>query len=351
MTRDLSDWDPLPAEETGLHPGEAQKFLRAAEPRPVPQEDAFAVVRSTMPTATGTRRAANTQPSMRPTGIASPAASAPMLPSVPAIAAPQSARAASATATAPERAVAVSTKPVGPSHASPRRDAKPSISRELPGDVLSAMARPADAMRPMPAALMETVPVSARKPVANSIGQQAPKLADKQDATARLFALAPAESGLDPRAREPWYLAMPVVEQLRLSRAWQQDRDAASSVAAQQAPRGQRMLERFWVAYVVFFVAALPLMLTEGLMGFVRMAMAGCVTGLLWQIVPHTRRACAVSAVSAYAAVALVPRLGELSAAPFALLNALGGAALVYYLAGLGAAHEERVDALADHAD
>lgn len=349
MTRDLSDWDPLPAEETGLHPGEAQKFLRAAEPRPVPQEDAFAVVRNTMPSAT--KRVANAQPSMRPAGVASPAAAAPMIPSLPAIASPQAARIACATATAPDAAAAVSTKVVGPSHASPRRDAKPSIARDVHVDMLAAMARPADAMRPMPAALMETVPVSARKPVPNPVAQLAPKPADKQAATTRLFALAPAESGLDPRAREPWFLAMPVVEQLRLSRAWQHDRDAASSVAAQQAPRSQRMLERFWVAYVVFFVAALPLMLTEGLMGFVRMAMAGCVTGLLWQIVPHTRRACAISAVSAYAAVALVPRIGELSAAPFALLNALGGAALVYYLAGLGASHEDRADALADHAD
>mgnify|MGYP007038421185 CR=1 FL=1 len=65
-------------------------------------------------------------------------------------------------------------------------------------------------------------------------------------------------------------LAMPVVEQLRLSRAWQQDADAASQLAAESnGARGQRMLERFWVAYVVFFVAALPLMLTgTGLVGF-----------------------------------------------------------------------------------
>ena len=351
MTRDLSDWDPLPAEETGLHPGEAQKFLRAAEPRPAPPTDAFAVVRSTMP-ASG-KRGVNAQQGARPAASAPSALPVPVPPSLPVLAAPQLAR---AEAEAPSVAVAVVNAPMPPivSHvSSPRRESRPTASRSQQPDVLGAMARPSDAMRPMPAALMATTPVSARKPLPKPVEPQQQKAAEKAQPASRAFFLAPApaESGLDPRAREPWFLSMPVVEQLRLSRAWQQDRDAALLAAAQQAPRSQRMLERFWVAYVVFFVAALPLMLTEGLMGFVRMAMAGCVTGLLWQIVPHTRRACAVSAVSAYAAVAMLPRIGELSAAPFALLNSLGGAALVYYLAGLGAAHEDRADALADHTD
>jgi hypothetical protein len=77
-------------------------------------------------------------------------------------------------------------------------------------------------------------------------------------------------------------------------------------------------------------------------MGFVRMAMAGCVTGLLWQVVPHTRRACAASATFAYVAVCMLPRIGELIAMPFSLLTSLGGAALVWFLAALGATHEER---------
>ena len=351
MTRDLSDWDPLPAEETGLHPGEAQKFLRAAEPRPAPPEDAFAVVRSSMP-AFG-KRGVNAQQGARPAASAPSAVPAPVPPSLPVLAAPQLARLEAAAATT---AVAVVNAPMAPSASqvsSPRRESRPTASRSQQPDVLGAMARPGDAMRPMPAALMATTPVSARKPLTKQAEPQAQKPVEKAQPASRAFFLAPApaESGLDPRAREPWFLAMPVVEQLRLSRAWQQDRDAASLAAAQHAPRSQRMLERFWVAYVVFFVAALPLMLTEGLMGFVRMAMAGCVTGLLWQIVPHTRRACAISAVSAYAAVALLPRIGELSAAPFALLNSLGGAALVYYLAGLGAAHEERAEPHVDHVD
>jgi hypothetical protein len=38
----------------------------------------------------------------------------------------------------------------------------------------------------------------------------------------------------------------------------------------------------------------------------------------------------------------MLPRIGELIAMPFSLLTSLGGAALVWFLAALGAAHEER---------
>ena len=90
MTRDLSDWDPLPAEETGLHPGEAQKFLRAAEPRPAPPEDAFAVVRSSMPAFS--KRGANAPQPMRSAATAPSAVPVPVPPSLHVIAAPQRAR-------------------------------------------------------------------------------------------------------------------------------------------------------------------------------------------------------------------------------------------------------------------
>lgn len=334
MTRDASDWDPLPTEQTGLHPGEAQKFLGGPEPQAQSQVQAaaqqFVVVRSAAP------------------GAAFGGASHASKP-----------RAATAT---------------------PRALPKPSAGAPRPQeprlDMLSAMQRPQPA--PLPPALLgpqwtQAIGAPARASATPRVDKEAeivrdskpepqpePRLEAKaetkldakpnakepthQGTTSFSSAAAPAYAGMDPRQQQPWFLAMPVVEQMRLLRAWQQERDAACGMHTQGTARRDRLLERFWVAYVVFFVAALPLMLTEGLMGFVRMAMAGCVTGLLWQVVPHTRVACAWSAVGAYVAVAILPRIGELVEAPFSLLTSLGGAALVYWLAGLGAAHEPHVE-------
>jgi len=142
---------------------------------------------------------------------------------------------------------------------------------------------------------------------------------------------------IDPREQEPWFRALPAAEQLRLQRAWASEQLTSSATPER---RRQELLEWFWVAYVVFFVSALPLMLVEGLAGFVRMAMAGCVTGMAWQMVPRTRLWCVVSAVAVYFAIVVVPRIGELADSPFDLLVTLGGACIVGYLSSL-ALHEE----------
>jgi hypothetical protein len=62
MTRDASDWDPLPVEETGLHPGEAQAKLRKPEHAPIEASvQGFAVVRTSAPgSAVATTRSAPT---------------------------------------------------------------------------------------------------------------------------------------------------------------------------------------------------------------------------------------------------------------------------------------------------
>ncbi len=341
MTRDASDWDPLPVEETGLHPGEAQAKLRKPEHAPIEASvQGFAVVRTSAPgSAVATTRSA-------PTVRARTDQPIPSKPIVDAAAAPyqslaqadllmalQRSRSEMALTQVPAlpllREKPIEPKPVASSEGLLQHEAKPMPApRQVVGPKLANAAQPSSTAKQS----------NASQPLA--IAQ--PK-AMVQATLPFSFAPMPAAAGVDPRQQQPWFLAMPVVEQLRLLRAWQQDADAASQLAAESnGARGQRMLERFWVAYVVFFVAALPLMLTDGLMGFVRMAMAGCVTGLLWQVVPHTRRACAASATFAYAAVCMLPRIGELIAMPFSLLTSLGGAALVWFLAALGAAHEER---------
>ena len=243
--------------------------------------------------------------------------------------------------------------PAAPSHGMLQHEAKPvTAPRQVAGSTLAnatqqaSTARQLDSVKPTIAAKPGSTAKQVNTAQQASTAQPLAIAQSKAMAQAMLpfsFAPMPAAAGVDPRQQQPWFLSMPVVEQLRLVRAWQQDLDAASQLAAEASgARGQRMLERFWVAYVVFFVAALPLMLTDGLMGFVRMAMAGCVTGLLWQVVPHTRRTCSVSATSSYVAVCMLPRIGDLVAMPFSLLTALGGAVLVWFLAALGAAHEDR---------
>ena len=372
MTRDASDWDPLPVEETGLHPGEAQAKLRKPEHAPIEgSTQAFAVVRTSAPGAavTTTRSAPSVRSMMEPVRarVDSSTRAEPPVPSNAngnGVVAPSQSFAQADLLTALQRSrsempltqvpalpmlreKSAEPNPVAPSHGMLQHEAKPVIApRQVAGTRLANATQPASTAKQ----LDTTKPTIAAKP--GSTAQQAstaqPLAIAQQKAMAQAmlpfsFAPMPAAAGVDSRQQQPWFLSMPVVEQLRLVRAWQQDLDAASQLAAEaNGARGQRMLERFWVAYVVFFVAALPLMLTDGLMGFVRMAMAGCVTGLLWQVVPHTRRTCSVSATSAYVAVCMLPRIGELIAMPFSLLTSLGGAALVWFLAALGAAHEER---------
>ena len=390
MTRDASDWDPLPVEETGLHPGEAQAKLRKPEHAPLEAStQGYAVVRTSAPGAavTTTRSAPSVRATMEPvrSRMDSSTRAEPPIPSNAngnGVGAPSQSFAQADLLTALQRSrlempltqvpalpmlreKSAEPNPVAPSHGMLQHEAKPvTAPRQVAGSTLAnatqqaSTARQLDSAKPTiaakPGSTAKQVNTAQQASTAQQVNtaQQAstaqPLAIAQSKAMAQAmlpfsFAPMPAAAGVDPRQQQPWFLSMPVVEQLRLVRAWQQDLDAASQLAAEASgARGQRMLERFWVAYVVFFVAALPLMLTDGLMGFVRMAMAGCVTGLLWQVVPHTRRTCSVSATSSYVAVCMLPRIGDLVAMPFSLLTALGGAVLVWFLAALGAAHEDR---------
>ncbi len=312
MTRDTSDWDPLPTEQTGLHPGEAQKYLGGPPPPPPAQN--FVVARTGAPGSAF--------------GAVAPASKA---------------RPAAADSSAKQRsnAIAIAPRPQDKGPA-PAQDMLPALLRPQFTPMQSEMLRqPGQA--PRVASRESLAPRSA--PKAESRVESKVVVKEAVSPASPTNSVAPAAcGGIDARQQQPWFLAMPVVEQMRLLQVWQQERDQVVALSTARASRRDRLLERFWVAYVVFFIAALPLMLTEGMMGFVRMAMAGCVTGLLWQVVPHTRVACAWSAVFAYVAVAMLPRAGDLVAAPFSLLTSLGGAALVYWLAGLGAAHEQQPD-------
>jgi len=190
-----------------------------------------------------------------------------------------------------------------------------------------------------PATVLGTVPtaVEARPPASLAVIMEAP--ARPRPAIQRIAKPeGPVPGEKDPREDEPWFRALPAVEQRRLAQVWVSERQQAASATDN---RRRELLEWFWVAYVVFFVAALPLMLVEGLSGFVRMAMAGCVTGLVWQAVPRSRSWCVGSAVSVYLLITVVPRTAELLAAPFDAMVALAGAVLVGYLSSLGAMHEQ----------
>jgi hypothetical protein len=99
--------------------------------------------------------------------------------------------------------------------------------------------------------------------------------------------------------------------------------DPAAGTAAQpgaepDGPRaqGQRRAhtEAFWLAYVVFFFAGLPLLFAEGAGAFVGMTLAGCATGVVWQFTPRRRGAAATSAMAVYALVLIVPDAAALSA-------------------------------------
>lgn len=140
----------------------------------------------------------------------------------------------------------------------------------------------------------------------------------------------------DPREDQSWFRQLPADEQRRMREAWCAQQERRSHEPDQ---RRRELLERFWFAYVVFFVAALPLMLFGGLDVFVRMAMAGCVTGVVWQVLPRRRRWCSGSAVAVYAAVIVLPQARVLVGQWFESLVALGGAVVVGYLGGLGALH------------
>ena len=82
--------------------------------------------------------------------------------------------------------------------------------------------------------------------------------------------------------------------------------------------------EAFWLAYVVFFFAGLPLLFAEGTGVFVGMTLAGCATGVVWQFTPRRRAAAATSAMAVYALVLIVPDAAALS-------SSLGSAA-AYFL-------------------
>lgn len=142
------------------------------------------------------------------------------------------------------------------------------------------------------------------------------------------------QQGRDPREDEPWFRALPPAEQRRLHAAWTTERERFADLPAQQ--RHERV-ERFWVAYVVFFFAGLPLLLVDGLAPFLTMAVGGFVTGLVWQLLPSDRFWSAGSAVVVYAAVMVVPRADVLVRFPFDAAVALFGGCLVGYLACLGA--------------
>ena len=292
--RDASDWDPLPEDETGMHPGEAS----AAKPAATSGAPARpgAVVASPWPGASAKAPSALGNKGLLDQRDASPPSSM-LLP---------------AREGAPQ---------------APGKSAESNLLRSL--------------QRPEARAGLESIMAS-------------PVAAPKPRAAARVAAalLVPVElpsagpiPGRDPREQSGWFLAMPVVEQVRLQRSWQNEfATGLPGVDSDEVPqKSQQLLERFWVAYVVFFIAALPLMLSEGLSSFVRMAMAGCITGMLWQVLPHTRKWCTGSAVGVYLGVAMLPRTTELLASPFELLVALGGALLVGYTAGLGVTHEERL--------
>ncbi len=109
----------------------------------------------------------------------------------------------------------------------------------------------------------------------------------------------------------------------------------------EQDARGREVMEWFWFAYVAFFLASLPLMLVGGLGVFVRMVVAGCLTGMSWQVVPHTKRACSASALLVFVSVVVLPGLDQLWADPLAGGAAMFGAALVAWFGGIAVRHLE----------
>jgi hypothetical protein len=92
---------------------------------------------------------------------------------------------------------------------------------------------------------------------------------------------------------EPWFARLPTAEQERLRGVWDQQRTV--SAGRHERTRKER-LETFWVAYVVFFFAGIPMFAVGGFASFLTMALAGCVTGFVWQMLPRDRFACAASA-------------------------------------------------------
>jgi hypothetical protein len=96
---------------------------------------------------------------------------------------------------------------------------------------------------------------------------------------------------------EPWFARLPVAEQDRLRGVWDQQRTAGA--VRHERTRKER-LETFWVAYVVFFFAGFPMFAVGGFASFLTMALAGCVTGMVWQMLPRDRFACAASASAVF---------------------------------------------------
>jgi hypothetical protein len=335
MASDPSDWDPLPDLDAAKHPGEAVAWAGRQNQGARPTEPAGGAM--ALPSATAAM----------PPGAGSPTSPAAVMTSA-SPAAPQRAPTSGPPGRARERGAA----------APAAADAPTGLPAWLPV-AGTAGSEPAPAWRDqrdaradamlhgMRQRLMPAAPRSSLVDIMRSGERRGPPANTPAVPVARTprpesveAALQPGSDGesRDARRDEPWFRALPVAEQERLSRVWEQERQRFTGVPKRKR---QELLEWFWVAYVVFFLAAMPLMLAEGLAGFVRMAMAGCVTGLVWQALPRDRFWCVTSAVVVYVLVVVVPRVHELVTSPFDIAIALGSGCLVAYLAALGAMHDE----------
>ena len=121
--------------------------------------------------------------------------------------------------------------------------------------------------------------------------------------------------------------------------------DAEAESASPKALPKQRsgtFLHLLWFGYVVFFAVAIPLLAVGGMPLFLSMAVSGCVTGIVWQVMPHKRSVCAWSAVGVYSLIVLGPRLHTFGEQPLAGVVLLGSAALVGWLSSLAPGHCRR---------
>lgn len=107
--------------------------------------------------------------------------------------------------------------------------------------------------------------------------------------------------------------------------------------------RSGTFLHLLWFGYVVFFAVAIPLLAVGGLPLFTSMAIAGCVTGIVWQLMPRQRAVCGWSAVGIYSLVVLGPRLHTLGDQPLVGAVLLASAALVGWLGSYAPGHCRRV--------
>jgi hypothetical protein len=329
MASDPSDWDPLPDLGTALHPGESVAWAARRNAPGAPAEpQKLAVTPGNVPVAP--------QPMATTPPGGGTAAGYTVPPAAPAARStvPVAGRGNGHHSAPPTAGPMSGSQPGSTSGAPSWRDARADallqgmrqrLAAAPPTQSLAAMMRQNEVRREAQAAAVAAMPTPARPARADVVQEAAP------------LPTAYAE-GRDARQDEPWFRALPVAEQERLTRVWDQERRRFHGVPAR---RRQELLEWFWVAYVVFFLAAMPMMLVEGLNGFVRMAMAGCVAGLVWNVVPRDRFWCVTSAVVVYALVVVVPRVSVLVTSVLDSAVALGSGCLVAYLAALGAMHEE----------